>query len=581
MGIMKELSLIQRYSIAALITMILVSLGIGYIITSSMNRNFFLHSVEEAEKMIYQETTERFTAEELKTPVSGPDYSGFLKRLNQVSLGSDIHLFKVWNNEMLIVESNLKELIGKRFPDNSMLHKAFAGNVVWKIANRSQLKNEYYHDVGVEDVLNLYIPVRFDPGGPIDNVIEIYRDAEPVYLSIIKHKRAVWFWTFMGFVSMNLVLFWIVRNASKQMDFQTAELTQSKKDWEESFNTITDMITIHDKDYNIIRANKAARKLLKLPNLVINKETKCFRHYHGTDKPPEGCPSCACYQSGIPANFELYEPHLGKYIEIRALPRIDSKRQIIGLIHVVRDISQRKQWEKQLENSQRELRNLTAHLISVREEERLLVAREIHDELAQTLTTLNMELLDLDRKLPESSAELHEITGSMAKVIDSSIDTVKKISSDLRPKLLDDLGLQAAIKWHLKKLTGKGGAECNISLDFRENHMHRNCAITVFRIFQEAVTNVVRHANASKIEVLLKEYAGSLLINVKDNGVGITEEQISSPGSIGLIGLRERVRLCNGSIKISGAPGQGTSISVSIPLDVEMEDQQHVSDILK
>jgi two-component system sensor histidine kinase UhpB len=111
--------------------------------------------------------------------------------------------------------------------------------------------------------------------------------------------------------------------------------------------------------------------------------------------------------------------------------------------------------------------------------------------------------------------------------------------------------------------------------------MHRNCAITVFRIFQEAVTNVVRHANASKIEVLLKEYAGSLLINVKDNGVGITEEQISSPGSIGLIGLRERVRLCNGSIKISGAPGQGTSISVSIPLDVEMEDQQHVSDILK
>jgi PAS domain S-box-containing protein len=377
----------------------------------------------------------------------------------------------------------------------------------------------------------------------------------------------MWFWTLIGFVSMNLVLFGIVRNASKQIDIKTMELNQSKKDWEESFNTITDMITIHDKDYNIIRANKAAQKLLKLPDLVIDKSTKCFRHYHGTDKPPEGCPSCACYKSGIPANFELYEPHLGKYIEIRALPRIDSNKQIIGLIHVVRDISQRKQWEEQLGNSQRELRNLTAHLISVREEERLLVAREIHDELAQTLTTLNMELLYLDKKLPKSDSSLHEITESMAKVIDSSIETVK------------NLGLQAAIKWHIKKLIEKGGTECNISLDFRENHLHREYAITVFRIFQEAVTNVVRHANASKIEVFLKEDAGNLLINVNDNGVGITKEQISSPGSIGLIGLRERVRLCKGSIQISGAPDQGTSISISIPLDIEMENQQHVSDI--
>jgi PAS domain S-box-containing protein len=119
---------------------------------------------------------------------------------------------------------------------------------------------------------------------------------------------------------------------------------QSDREWEDLFDTITDMITIHDRDFNIVKANRAAQKILDLPFLQ-KAGAKCFKYYHGADTPPEGCPSCNCLETGEPASFEVYEPHLKKYIEIRAMPRFDSDNNIAGLIHVVRDITERKRIE--------------------------------------------------------------------------------------------------------------------------------------------------------------------------------------------------------------------------------------------
>jgi len=577
---MKKLSLIQRFSITSVITMILVGLAFGHLLNNIIKKDMLQHSVQEAKLIINENVIKHFTPSDLQSPKNGLDYDKFSNHIHHLSLGPFIHKIKIWNKDMVVVWFNDRNLVGKQFINNKELKRALAGKEIWSIKKRSKIINKYRSNIDSNQLLEIYVPIRFNPEGAIDAVVEVYQNIDPIYAAIFQRNRYVWFWTILSFTSVYVILFGIVWNASRKINIQTNEIEQSRHDWENTFNTITDMITVHDNNYNVIRANKAAEKFLKLPDLFKNKVAKCFKYYHGTAKPPEGCPSCACYKSGKPATFELYEPHLGKDIEIRALPRLDSKKQIVGLIHVVRDISQRKQREIQLETSRSELRNLTAHLLSVREEERLHVAREIHDELAQTLTILNMELLNLDSKLPKSSTSLHEITDSMAKAINSSINTVRKISSDLRPKLLDDLGLQAAIKWHAKKLKDHGGIECNTSLDFSENHINKTHAITVFRIVQEAVTNVVRHANATRVEVTLKEYSDNLLININDNGTGITKEQISSPGSLGLIGLRERVRLCKGKIKISGAPDQGTTVSVSIPLDTEMENQQHISNIL-
>lgn len=124
-------------------------------------------------------------------------------------------------------------------------------------------------------------------------------------------------------------------------------LFQIQHDWEEVFNSITEMITIHDSDFNIIRANKAAKEILGLPFLEVSG-AKCFEYYHGTGCPPEGCPSCECLKTGMPAVTEIFEPHLNKHIEIKAIPRFDSRHQLIGLIHVVRDITEQKENEKKI-----------------------------------------------------------------------------------------------------------------------------------------------------------------------------------------------------------------------------------------
>ena len=125
-------------------------------------------------------------------------------------------------------------------------------------------------------------------------------------------------------------------------------IVKSQQEWEDTFDNITDMITLHDKDFNIIRANRAAEKILELP-FIRNTNLKCFKYYHGTDSPPEGCPSCSCLHTGEPAVFEVFEPHLQRHIEIRAIPRLDVNNQIEGLIHVVRDVTNRKKMEDRLQ----------------------------------------------------------------------------------------------------------------------------------------------------------------------------------------------------------------------------------------
>ena len=209
------------------------------------------------------------------------------------------------------------------------------------------------------------------------------------------------------------------------------------------------------------------------------------------------------------------------------------------------------------------LRNLSAHLESVREDERMRIAREIHDELGQVLTALKMDLAYLTAKKADLS--LDEKTKPMLEMIDSTIQTVKRISSELRPGVLDDLGLIAAIEWQACEFQKRTGIQCDISFSPKHIILDKDRSTTIFRIFQEAVTNVIRHAEATRVSVRLEEKNGQILLCVDDNGIGVTEEQISSPGSFGLIGIRERAHFAGGKVKINGAPNRGTSLEVIIP----------------
>lgn len=223
------------------------------------------------------------------------------------------------------------------------------------------------------------------------------------------------------------------------------------------------------------------------------------------------------------------------------------------------------------EKSQRELRNLSRHLHTVREEERTAIARNIHDELGQLLTALSMDLLWLRGKLPEGHGQLHEKTLEMERLFDEAVGITQRICAELRPGILDDLGLAEAIEWQAHEIQKRTGIVCEVRSCFDCGALDRNRSTALFRIFQEALTNVCRHAGATRVGVTLEAGDGELVATVTDNGRGITEEQLSDSKSLGLIGMRERVRSHGGEVEIGPLPDGGTRVRVTMPLENQVE----------
>ncbi|MCG3114143.1 MAG: PAS domain S-box protein [Candidatus Manganitrophus sp. SA1] len=228
--------------------------------------------------------------------------------------------------------------------------------------------------------------------------------------------------------------------------------------------------------------------------------------------------------------------------------------------------NQQKSVEKELRRSQEQLRNLSSRLHSMVEEERTRISREIHDELGQLLTILKMELSWLKKRLPKKETLLRDRTKSMAKLVDTTVQTLRKISTELRPGVLDDLGLTAAIEWQVQEFQSRTGMRCHFTVRPEEILLDPDRSTAVFRIFQETLTNIVRHANADEVAILLEKTEENLILEVKDNGRGITQSQITNSKSLGLLGIRERALLWGGTVQISGVPGKGTIITVQIPL---------------
>src|SRR5208283_2308584 len=233
--------------------------------------------------------------------------------------------------------------------------------------------------------------------------------------------------------------------------------------------------------------------------------------------------------------------------------------------------SDRREAVKQLERSHNQLRNLAAHLQSAREEERTWIAREIHDELGQTLTALKIDLSLMDKQVAANQGieTLAELIKADLKLVNETIKTVKRLCTELRPSVLDHLGLGAAIEWQAQEYQKRSGIACEVNLVPYDIIVDGKHSSALFRIFQESLSNVLRHAQATKVTVTLSDQGDSIMLDISDNGVGITEEHMSKANSFGLLGMRERVQICNGEFRISGSPNAGTTITVIIPKDKE------------
>jgi signal transduction histidine kinase len=235
------------------------------------------------------------------------------------------------------------------------------------------------------------------------------------------------------------------------------------------------------------------------------------------------------------------------------------------------ELAERELTEQRLRASEENLRALAAHLQSVREEERIHIAREIHDELGQALTGLKF---DIAKSCAEGTGSVAEKSHGLAQQIDRIINSVRRIASGLRPEVLDEIGLAAAVEWQAREFSRRTGIRCAVDIapGFTDPDKDRSTAL--FRMFQELLTNVARHAHATRVDVHLAD-RGSLALKVEDNGRGIQDQEFESPKSLGLLGLRERALAFGGSIDVKGQEGKGTTVSVSIPHSAQQQTVFH------
>lgn len=252
-----------------------------------------------------------------------------------------------------------------------------------------------------------------------------------------------------------------------------------------------------------------------------------------------------------------------------ARPRFGADGRIIGFIGICLDIDQGQDLEGASAETDR-LRSLSGRLEAAREEERSRLARELHDELGQVLTSTKLDLMWLCERVretgPRPTVALVNKLQSLAGLVEVAIATVQRITTDLRPAVLDHFGLQAALEWEATKFHARTGIRCRVEskLDAAV-HLDPPCATALFRIAQEALTNVARHAHAGAVRISLRTIRSRVALEVQDNGRGITARETNSRRASGLMGMRERAHLLGGEFRISGTPGRGTRVVVSIP----------------
>jgi signal transduction histidine kinase len=236
---------------------------------------------------------------------------------------------------------------------------------------------------------------------------------------------------------------------------------------------------------------------------------------------------------------------------------------------LLNEISEHKKAEEEIIQKTIQLRELTYKIETIKEEENTKIAREIHDELGQSLTAINLEIMWISRKYSDNS-DLVERMLMISSIVNDTIKTVRKISSSLRPRLLDQLGILPAIEFQTREFQTRTGIRCNLQLPDDSIMLNSNVSSSLFRIFQEAITNIARHSKASNIQINVSRTADNMLnMSIKDNGIGFDEDILNSNSvkTLGILGMKERAIILGGSLEIMSLPESGTEIILNIPLN--------------
>jgi PAS domain S-box-containing protein len=349
--------------------------------------------------------------------------------------------------------------------------------------------------------------------------------------------------------------------AEKALRWKTALL-------EAQVDTSLDGILVVDEKNKRILSNRRLIDLWGVPQYILDDEDdSLLLHYVvGLVKYPEAFLDKVTYLYDHPSETSRDEVEFksGMVLDRYSAPVVGEDGHYYGRIWTFRNITERKRAEEEILQSREELRSLADHLTTIREDEKAKIARELHDELGQSLTAVLIDLRWLRNRLRKDQKTLAERINAVAAITKGTIETIKRIQGELRPWMLDNLGLCETMDWQAKRFTERTHIPVVSEWSY-DAVIDQKIAVAIFRIFQEALTNVARHAEATEIRVELVQDEREVRLTVKDNGRGIKEDEVHKPLSFGLLGMKERVEAFSGSLIIEGGPGKGTTLLVRIP----------------
>ncbi|MBI5439203.1 MAG: MASE1 domain-containing protein [Nitrosomonadales bacterium] len=383
----------------------------------------------------------------------------------------------------------------------------------------------------------------------------------------IAKTQLVNYWLYMFALSVNGMVL-----ATFIVEHKRAETALQESEWRLRgiMNNASAVIFLKDADGRYLLVNAQYEKLFHISNAAIQGRTD-------HDIFPKDMADAfieadeEVTRSGQPIEVEervSQDDGIHTYISVK-FPLRNISGEIYAVCGIATDITGRKADEQRL-------RDLSAHMLDVREEEKTRIAREIHDELGGTLAALKMDAYWLSRKLPENDeTAVHiERIKSMAQRIDSAINTARRVITDLRPTMLDDLGLLPALEWQAEEFHKRTGIECRVNCIEDEANLDKQRSTALFRIFQEALANVSRHSGASKVEIEFLHNENEVMLTVSDNGCGIPENHLTRPSSYGMLGMTERAGQLGGKIIFNSPREGGFIVAVTLPLHAEKESIQ-------
>jgi PAS domain S-box-containing protein len=336
-------------------------------------------------------------------------------------------------------------------------------------------------------------------------------------------------------------------------------------------NNIPDQAWLKDTDSRYVLVNDAFMLACGRPekDIIGSTPDKVWppdlgKVYLSTDR--------AALESGVRRRYEetRYGPDGSlRWFDTVKMPLRDDDGRIVGTVGISRDITDLKRSQMELLDSRSQLRQLSAYLQSIREAERTRISRELHDELGQLLSGLRLGLNYLQTQADATTPEQAGHVQMLKNLVDATMDAVHRIASDLRPAVLDELGLHAALEWLTESFTQRNVLPCELRLSMPEaiaRTIDAERSTAIFRVVQEALTNVSRHARASSVVVEIHACDDHCLLSIADDGCGMDTLRAASGGSLGLLGMRERALMLGGQLSVESRPGHGTRVSARIPL---------------